>query len=425
MSSTAVHAPHHLPTSYHPPTISTTSRSSASRPIPPAAPSPPPHPSPSPPPLTASTPTTMANAQWLFSASEIANSPSVAAGLTPAEERARRAKGVNFIVQAGMLLKVPQVTLGSAAVFFQRFYMRVGMVGERGVHHYNIAATSLFLATKAEENCRKTKEIVIAVAKVAQKNANLVIDEQSKEFWRWKDSILLYEETMLELLTFDVVLESPYSHLQSILQQLGLEHDKALRNIAWAFLNDSQMTTMCLRMGPRDVAVAAVYFAARYNGEKIPDEGGRPWWVRAGGDEERIGEAVAVVQEFYAENPLGRTDLPLEGSPGGSAGELEATRERGGESPESVKEQGGEGGERSPTERTGAEAGDDDAVLKRVANDPATHERGDEAVTSIEGVPPKRKESLVDVDTGERDSKRIKSGDKDEREESEEGEVEE
>ncbi|KFY20032.1 hypothetical protein V493_07760, partial [Pseudogymnoascus sp. VKM F-4281 (FW-2241)] len=64
-----------------------------------------------------------------------------------------------------------------------------------------------------------------------------------------------------------------------------------------------------------------------------------------------------------------------------------------------------------------------DAVLKRVANDPATHERGDEAIASIEGVPPKRKESIADTDTGERDSKRIKSGDKDE--ESEEGEVEE
>lgn len=299
----------------------------------------------------------------------------------------------------------------------------------------NIAATSLFLATKAEENCRKTKEIVIAVAKVAQKNANLVIDEQSKEFWRWKDSILLYEETMLELLTFDVVLESPYTHLQAILQQLGMEHDKALRNIAWAFLNDSQMTTLCLRMGPRDVAVAAVYFAARYNGEKMPDSGGRPWWVRAGGEEEKIAEAVAVVQEFYAENPLGRTDLPLEGSPGGSAGELEATRERGGEgSPESGKE-GGDGAEeregerrsRSPVEGAGVAggAGDDDAGLKRAANDPATHERGEEAMASIEGVPPKRKESIVDVDTGERESKRIRSGDKDKDEESEEGEVEE
>ncbi|KFX86228.1 hypothetical protein V490_09161 [Pseudogymnoascus sp. VKM F-3557] len=307
--------------------------------------------------------------------------------------------------------------------------MRVGMVGERGVHHYNIAATSLFLATKAEENCRKTKEIVIAVAKVAQKNANLIIDEQSKEFWRWKDSILLYEETMLELLTFDVVLESPYTHLQSLLQQLGLEGDKALRNIAWAFLNDSQMTTLCLRMGPRDIAVAAVYFAARYNSLKFPDERGRAWWERVGGEESKISEAVAVVQEFYSENPLGRTDLPLEGSPGGSAGELEATRERDGEgggSPESGKERGGGDGaedreEGALSERRGA--GDDDAGLKRAANDPATHERGDEAIASIEGVPPKRKESIVDIDTGERDSKRIKSGDKDE--ESEEGEVEE
>ena len=193
------------------------------------------------------------------------------------------------------------------------------------------------------------------------------------------------------------------------------------------------MTTLCLRMGPREIAVAAVYFAARYNGEKLPDEGGRPWWVRAGGEEDKIGEAVAVVQEFYAENPLGRTDLPLEGSPGGSAGELDATREREGGSPaDSVKEggdganeeRGGEGRSRSPMERTGG-AGDDDAVLKRAANDPATHERGDEAIASIEGVPPKRKESIVDIESGERDSKRIKSGDKDKDEESEEGEVEE
>lgn len=50
--------------------------------------------------------------------------------------------------------------------------------------HQNIAATALFLANKVEENCRKTKDIIIAVAKVAQKNAKLIIDEQSKEYWR-------------------------------------------------------------------------------------------------------------------------------------------------------------------------------------------------------------------------------------------------
>ncbi|KFY82176.1 hypothetical protein V500_10752, partial [Pseudogymnoascus sp. VKM F-4518 (FW-2643)] len=92
-----------------------------------------------------------------------------------------------------------------------------------------------------------------------------------------------------------------------------------------------------------------------------------------------------------------------------------------------AEERGGERRSRSPIELTGtaaaAAAGDDDAVLKRAANDPATHERGEEAMASIEGVPPKRKESIVNVETGERESKRIRSGDKDE--ESEEGEVEE
>jgi hypothetical protein len=54
-----------------------------------------------------------------------------------AEERLRRAKGVNFIYQAGVLLDLPQITLWVAGVFFHRFYMRYSMVEEKGgIHHY-------------------------------------------------------------------------------------------------------------------------------------------------------------------------------------------------------------------------------------------------------------------------------------------------
>jgi hypothetical protein len=75
--------------------------------------------------------------QWLFSEEDIKNSPSALHGLDPAEERSRRAKGVNFIVQAGILLKIPQLTLGTASVFFHRFFMRASMIQEKGgVHHY-------------------------------------------------------------------------------------------------------------------------------------------------------------------------------------------------------------------------------------------------------------------------------------------------
>jgi protein BUR2 len=59
-------------------------------------------------------------------------------GLTVAEERLRRIKGVNFIIQAGILLRLPHTTIWVAGVFFHRFFMRVSMVEkpESGVHHY-------------------------------------------------------------------------------------------------------------------------------------------------------------------------------------------------------------------------------------------------------------------------------------------------
>ena len=54
-----------------------------------------------------------------------------------AEERLRRIKGVNFIIQAGILLKLPYTTIWVAGVFFHRFYMRRSMVEEKGgIHHY-------------------------------------------------------------------------------------------------------------------------------------------------------------------------------------------------------------------------------------------------------------------------------------------------
>lgn len=75
--------------------------------------------------------------QWSFTADEILSTPSVVDGLPPSEERLRRAKGVNFIYQAGVMLDLPQITLWVAGIFFHRFYMRFSMVQEKGgIHHY-------------------------------------------------------------------------------------------------------------------------------------------------------------------------------------------------------------------------------------------------------------------------------------------------
>lgn len=120
------------------------------RDVPPAVPSPPTHTSRTSPPRPLSrrsAPSPAASSpqrapqpkpnQWFFTADEAASAPSILDNMPVAEERLRRAKGVNFIYQAGILLDLPQITLWVAGVFFHRFYMRYSMAEEKkGVHHY-------------------------------------------------------------------------------------------------------------------------------------------------------------------------------------------------------------------------------------------------------------------------------------------------
>lgn len=80
-----------------------------------------------------------AEQQWIFSQEDLNRTPSVMDGMSPAEEQELRSKGVNFIMQVGIALKLPQLTLDTAHVFFNRFLMRHSLVhkpGHKALHHY-------------------------------------------------------------------------------------------------------------------------------------------------------------------------------------------------------------------------------------------------------------------------------------------------
>lgn len=130
-----------------------------------------------------------------------------------------------------------------------------------------------------EEHPRKLKEIVIACCRVAQKNPVLIVDEQTKDYWRWKDTITQNEDVMLELLCFDMTIESTYKVLYEIMKIQGVVHHKVLRDTAWSFLNDSGMTQLCLLFPTRTIACAALYCGAKKAGVDFQDDKrGRPWW---------------------------------------------------------------------------------------------------------------------------------------------------
>ncbi|KAK8018069.1 cyclin-like protein [Apiospora marii] len=401
----------------------------------------------------------MAANQWLFTHDEVNSSPSIAEGMPPAEERLRRAKGVNFIYNVGIMLNLPQLTLYVAGVFFHRFYMRCSMDEKRGIHHYNIAATALFLANKTEENGAKTKNIIIAVAKVAQKNANLIIDEQSKEYWRWRDSILSYEEVMLEYLTFDLSITHPYQILYKLLEDLNCIHNKDLRKSAWTFCNDSCLSVLPLLVESRDVALSSIFFASTITKQTIPDVGGKPWWIALEGSEARMSQACNVMVDFYKENPLRKADSPYQGSPNfnfdstrymgeGSSTNVSPRTENQTQSPEPRSkeranghsndetvvgdsatkgrpngasndanedamdiDESSKGGSFANPESQGLQQtgpGDSDTALKEAANDPATHEHtAQDDSRNADGFPsPAKRKEHQPISEENRDQKR-------------------
>lgn len=75
--------------------------------------------------------------QWIFTDAELDSTPSILDGLSPAEERYRRTRGVVFISSVCNLLQIPQLTLSAASLLFHRFFMRKSMIQEKGgIHHY-------------------------------------------------------------------------------------------------------------------------------------------------------------------------------------------------------------------------------------------------------------------------------------------------
>lgn len=239
----------------------------------------------------------IAESQWLFTESELLQTPSIIEGLTPDKERESRSKGVNFILQVGIMLKLPQITLATASIFLHRFYMRHSL---KTFHQYEIGASSLFLATKVEENCRKMKELVIACVRVAQKDPHKNVDEQDREYWRWRDVILYNEDVMLEALCFDLSLDPPYRTLFEHLKRFGEQDNDCLRNAAWAFLNDSYLTVLCLLFPSRTIATGALYAAAKHCEVAFPDdERGRPWWDVVKVDLGEIRRACKYMADVY------------------------------------------------------------------------------------------------------------------------------
>lgn len=244
--------------------------------------------------------------KWLFTDEEFDRTPSRIDKIEREKEDYIRHRAVEFIWQVSVMLKMPPQTSMTATVYMHRFLMRYSLLGqypEMGsdlMHPKVIAAVALFVAFKVDETMRRMKDFVIACCRVAMKQPNLIVDEQSKDYWKWRDLILQNESVMLEYLCFDLQVESPYRILWDYSVFLGVNENRTLRHSSYSFLNDSTYTVLCLQFPPRIIAAAALYAAARHCKVAFPDDSeGRPWWEQIDVRLDDLIRACTLIVKIY------------------------------------------------------------------------------------------------------------------------------
>ncbi|KAJ5793885.1 hypothetical protein N7457_000484 [Penicillium paradoxum] len=244
--------------------------------------------------------------KWLFTDEEFERTPSRIDKIDRGKEDYIRHRAVEFIWQVSVMLKMPPQTSMTATVYMHRFLMRYSLLGqypEMGsdlMHPKVIAAVALFVAFKVDETMRRMKDFVIACCRVAMKQPNLIVDEQSKDYWKWRDLILQNESVMLEYLCFDLQVESPYRILWDYSVFLGVNENRTLRHSSYSFLNDSTYTVLCLQFPPRVIAAAALYAAARHCKVAFPDDPeGRPWWDQIDVHLDDLIRACTLIVKIY------------------------------------------------------------------------------------------------------------------------------
>ncbi|KAG0736766.1 hypothetical protein G6F57_006231 [Rhizopus arrhizus] len=209
--------------------------------------------------------------QWSFTKEDLYDTPSILDGVPFEQEQLDRVKGCHYLLAVGAKLNLPQLVVVTAITFFHRFFMRQSV---KRYHVYDIAATSLFVATKVEECTRRIKDIVIVCAQKAQKNDKLSLEEGSKDFIKWKETLLHYEVILLETLCFDLSVQQAHTslcELETQLKEKSTVSSSAIRK-AWMLLYQCLGSPLCVLYKPNTVAAAALLLATHFSStDKLSD----------------------------------------------------------------------------------------------------------------------------------------------------------
>ncbi|XP_011201962.2 cyclin-T isoform X1 [Bactrocera dorsalis] len=212
------------------------------------------------------------DSHWYFSAEQLSNSPSRRQGIDPDAELSYRQMTAYLIQEMGQRLQVSQLCINTAIVYMHRFYAFHSFTH---FHRNNIAAASLFLAAKVEEQPRKLEHVIKAANKCLGQSTSSTADayyiEQAQE-------LVFNENVLLQTLGFDVAIDHPHTHVVKTCHLVKACKDLAQTSYFLAS-NSLHLTSMCLQYKPTVVACFCIYLACKWSRWEIPQSTeGKHWF---------------------------------------------------------------------------------------------------------------------------------------------------
>ncbi|KAJ3217658.1 Cyclin-L1 [Dinochytrium kinnereticum] len=157
--------------------------------------------------------TTLSLQNTVVTAEKLLLTPSNRDGIRRELETELRMAGTGLIASMGILLRLPQTTIATAQVLFQRYYF---VASFRDCKIRDVVLGALFLASKVEECPRKIRDICnVYLTLTGGDISNEPMVEECK------DAMITTEIRILCLLGFNVNVQHPHGYMISYLKGLG------------------------------------------------------------------------------------------------------------------------------------------------------------------------------------------------------------
>ncbi|KAL9689400.1 hypothetical protein QQ045_009785 [Rhodiola kirilowii] len=225
---------------------------------------------------------------------QLEETPSRKDGIDNETETTLRIYGCDLIQESGILLRLPQAVMATGQVLFHRFYCK------KSFARFNVkrvAASSVWLASKLEENPRKARHILLVFHRMECRRENLPvqhIDPFSKKYSELENDLNRTERHLLKEMGFICHIKHPHKFICNYLATLETQE---LSQEAWNLANDSLRTTLCVRFKSEVVACGVVYAAARRFQVPLPEN--PPWWKAFDAEKHQIDEVCRVLAHLY------------------------------------------------------------------------------------------------------------------------------